>query len=223
MSSIKRIFDKFGIISILSESPKVESVSLSEIRPLMLGGAFDAGFALGEYSRWETSARKKAKLGVLIHSFKYEQNLRSGELLSDLVSEFINSNSILKSAELISTVPPSFKSRSFDPVSFMAERISQRTGIRWEKGAFIRTRLTRPQKEVVGQESKQWNVYNTYKLTKPDNFKSRRILLLDDIIASGATLDELASLLRLAEVDKVYVLVLAQSVCPGMGGSPHRR
>ncbi|MFH1336159.1 MAG: hypothetical protein ABII96_06545 [Candidatus Zixiibacteriota bacterium] len=221
-SSVKRIFDKFGVGFLLSASQKVESISLSEIKPIVLVGAFDEGFALGEYSRWETSSRKRTKLGNLIHQFKYEQNRHSGELLTGLVSEFINSNVILKSAELILTVPPSFKSQPFDPVSFMAERVKQRAGIRWEKEIFVRTRLTRPQKEVVGKESKQLNVINTFKIAKPIDLKGKRILLLDDVIASGATLDELSSLSRLAEADKIYVLVLAKSICPGMGDSSGR-
>ncbi len=220
-NSVKRIFDKFKSGFLHSESRKVESISLSEIKPIILGGAFDEGYALGEYSRWEDSSRKRTKLGTLIHRFKYGQDHYSGELLSGLVSEFINSNSTLKSVELILTVPPSFKSRPYDPVSFLAEKINQKTGIRWEEDAFVRLRLTRPQKEVVGQESKHWNVFNTYKLAKPNNFKGKIILLLDDIIASGATLDELTYLLRLEQVDKVYVLVLAKSVCPGMGALPH--
>jgi len=223
MNSVRRIFGKCGMDFFLSASAKVESISLSEIEPVVLDGVFDEGFALGEYSRWDTLPRKRTKLGILIHSFKYEQNRHSGELLSGLVSEFINSNLILKSADLILTVPPSFKSRPFDPVSFIAERVKQRTRIRWEREAFIRARLTRPQKEVVGKESKQLNVLNTFKLAKPIDLKGKRILLLDDVIASGATLDELSSLLRLAEADKIYALVLAKSVCPGMGDSSGRR
>ena len=221
MNNVKRIFDKFGLGSLLSKSRKVEFISLSEIKPIVLAGAFDEGYALGEYSRWEDSSRKRTKLGLLIHRFKYGHDLYSGELLSGLVSEFINSNSTLKSVELILTVPPSFKSRPYDPVSFLAEKINQKTGIRWEKDAFVRMRLTHPQKEVVGQESKHWNVFKTYKLAKPYNFKGKRILLLDDIIASGATLEDLTYLLRLDQADKVYVLVLAKSVCPGMGALPH--
>jgi predicted amidophosphoribosyltransferase len=222
MNNVRRIFDKFRLVFLNSESEKVESIYLSEIKPMVLGGAFDEGFALGKYSRWETSSRKRTKLGNLIHQFKYEQNRHSGELLSGLVSEFIDANMDLKSAELILTVPPSFKSRPFGPVSFMAEKVRQRTGIPWESDAFVRTRLTRPQKEMVGKESKQLNVINTFKIAKPIDLKGKRILLLDDVIASGATLDELSSMLKLAGADKIYVLVLAKSICPGMGDSSAR-
>jgi ComF family protein len=219
MNSIREILNEFSKVFLLSVPQKMESISLSDIKPIVLEGAFDEGFALGKYSRWETSSRKRTKLGMLIHAFKYEQNRHSGELLSGLVSEFISDSPIMKSSELILTVPPSFKSRPFDPVSFLAERVSRKTGIHWESEFFIRTRLTKPQKEVVGRELKQLNVLNTFRLAKPIDLKGKRIILLDDVTASGAILDELSSLLRQAGAGKICVLVLAQSVCPGMIGS----
>ena len=150
-------------------------------------------------------------MGHLLHRFKYEQDRHAGMLLADLASDFINNQVLLKSADLLLTVPPSFKSRSFDPVSFMAERIEEKTKIPWEKEVFARIRLTKPQKDLRNKENKQLNVLDTYKLAKPLQFASTKVLVFDDRFDSGATLNEISAIMREAAAYRVYVLVLART------------
>jgi hypothetical protein len=209
--SLKKLFDKLGFGWIISSQEEVKKVALSDIKPIPLLGNFDSGFALGEYSISEIGRRKRTKVGNLLHKFKYEQNSHAGMILADLVSDFINSQIFLKSSDLMVTVPPSFRSRSFDPVSFLAERIEERTQIRWERDVLTRTRLTKPQKDIWDRGFKQLNVLNTYKLAKPLKLDGKKILLIDDLLASGATLNEISAILREAKTDKICVLVLVKT------------
>ncbi len=216
--SVKKLLDRFGFGWILSSTEEIKAVSLSDIEPVPLSGNFDLGFALGEYSIKESAKRKRTKVGDLLHKFKYEQNRHAGMILTDLASDFINSQILLKSADLMLTIPPSFRSRSFDPVSFIAERIKERTQIRWERDVFLRTRLTQPQKSIWDKELKQWNVFNTFRIAKPLQLEEKKILLIDDVFASGATLNEISAVLREAKADKIYVLVLVKTAYfPGSG------
>lgn len=208
---LKKLFDKLGFGWIISSQEKVRKVALSDINPIHLWGNFDSGFALGEYSLKRSVERKKTKVGELLHKFKYEQDRHAGEILADLASDFINSHTLLKSSDLILTVPPSFKSRSFDPVPFLTERIEERTQIRWEKDALRRTRITKLQKEIRQKEVKRLNVLNTFKLEKPLKLEGKKILLIDDIFDSGATLNEISTLLIQAKADKINVFVLART------------
>jgi len=146
-----------------------------------------------------------------LHKFKYEQDRHAGMILTDLASDFINSQILLKSCDLMLTVPPSFKSRSFDLVSFVAERIEEKTKIRWKKDTLKRIRLTKPQKSIWDKELKQLNVFNTFRLAKPLQLERKKILLIDDVCASGATLNEISAVLRAAKADKIYVLVLVKT------------
>ncbi len=132
-------------------------------------------------------------------------------ILADLASAFISSRLTLKSADLMVSIPPSFKSRSFDPVSFLAERIEERTNIPWERGVFARTRLTKPQKSVHNKEFKSLNVLNTFRLSRPLKLNGKRILAIDDVFDSGATLDQITAILREAGATGVYALVLAKT------------
>jgi|GEM_PF-2095216 len=208
---VKKLLDRFGFGWVFSSREEIKTISLSNIKPIPLLGNFDLGFALGEYSRSESAKRKRTNVGHLLHKFKYEQNRQAGMILADLASDFINSQILLKSSDLMLTIPPSFKSRSFDPVSFVAERIEEKTKIRWKKDTLKRIRSTNPQKDIWDREFKQLNVLNTYKLVKPLKLDGKKILLLDDLLASGATLDQISAILREAKTDKIYVLVLAKT------------
>ncbi|KPL01331.1 MAG: hypothetical protein AMJ91_00185 [candidate division Zixibacteria bacterium SM23_73_3] len=150
-------------------------------------------------------------MGDLLHKFKYEQDRHAGMILADLASDFINGQILLKASDLILTVLPSFRSRPFDPVYFVAERIEKKTKIPWEREVFARTRLVKPQKSIWDRKFKQLNVLNTYRLAKPLKLDGKKILLIDDICDSGATLNEISAILRQTKADKIYVLVLAKT------------
>lgn len=117
------------------------------------------------------------------------------------------------------SIPPSFKSRSFDPVSLLAERIEERTNIPWERGVFARTRLTKPQKSIHSKEFKSLNVLNSFRLSRRLKLNGKRILLVDDVFDSGATLHQVTAILREAGAAKTYALVLARTRGFGSVGS----
>jgi predicted amidophosphoribosyltransferase len=211
LSEVKRRLDRFGFGWIFGAEEEIQRIELIETEPIPLTGNFDLGFALGEYSMSESTKRKRTRVGDLLHKFKYEQDQHAGELLADLASDFINSQVFLKSSNLMLAVPPSFKSRAFDPVSFLAKRIEERTRISWEKGVFKRTRLTRPQKSILDPQAKWSNISDTFRLTKPQDIEGEKVLLIDDIYDSRATLNEITAILRQSKADKISVLVLAKT------------
>jgi len=130
--------------------------------------------------------------------------------LADLTTELINGKDLLKSSDFIVTVPPSFTSRPFDPISDLAERISKGTGIPWERNVIKRTRITKLQKRIFDKAGKAENVALTFRLNNPALVSGKRVLLLDDLCDSGATVNQICQILRRAKADKVNVLVLAK-------------
>ena len=75
----------------------------------------------------------------------------------------------------------------------------------------IRVKDTRPQKELNGREREN-NVKNAFQSS--DNVvKYKRILIVDDIYTTGATVEAVAEVLHKAGVEQIYVL----SACIGKG------
>lgn len=60
-----------------------------------------------------------------------------------------------------------------------------------------------PQSSLRKPEERQGNVRGVYRAWKPENFKGKRVLLIDDVITSGATLSECSYTLLQAGAAKV--------------------
>jgi len=176
-----------------------------------LYGEFDSGYTLDEYREQSDPKSKRTLVGELAYRFKYKYDKAAGLKLMDLAERFATENEDLNSADLILTVPPSFTSRPFDPVSFFAERISERIGIPYQNGMIRRVRLTELQKDALGKRSKTENVRGVFKLTNKNMVKDKKVLLMDDIYASGATLNEITRMLKEIGTKKVFALTLIKT------------
>ncbi|MCK4384965.1 MAG: ComF family protein [candidate division Zixibacteria bacterium] len=206
-----KILSGLGFGWLLKPDQKIEKLPLSSLNVIPLLGSLDFGFALGQYSEPKGSQTEKTQVGRLLYGFKYQFDQSAGVILADLAAELINSQNLLKSSDFIVTVPPSFTSRPFDPVSFLAERISQGTGIYWEKDVIKRTRITAQQKRFFRKELKEENVELAFSLNDPQLVNDKKILLFDDLYASGSTINQISQILRQAKADKIFVLVLAKT------------
>ena len=207
----KRFLDSLGFGFLFESKQKIEKVTLTDLNVIPLKGSFDFGYALGQYSETVGTHSDKTPVGRLLYRFKYQFDQEAGVILADLATELINSRNLLNSSDFIVTVPPSFTSRPFDPISFLAERISWATGIHWEKGVIKRTRITGQQKRIFDRDIKKENVESTFGLNDPWLIEDKRILLFDDLYASGSTLNQICQILRRAKADKIFVLVLAKT------------
>lgn len=164
----------------------------------LLGKEFTSGFCLGEYS-YDNS--DKTTLGKLIHCFKYKSDQKAGEILADLIAELIKEK--YSAAEAIETVPPSFTSRIFQPIDYLTELVSSKTGLPWLKDVLSRTRLSKRQKDLRSWSEKKRNVKGLFKVNNGESVRAKKIVVLDDVYDSGATLDEICSVLK---QDKAYII-----------------
>jgi competence protein ComFC len=209
--NIKRFLDGLGLGWLFESKQEIEKITLTDLDVIPLKGGFDFGYALGQYSETKGTHSDKTPVGRLLYRFKYQFDQDAGVILADLATEWINSLILLKSSDFMVTVPPSFTSRPFDPISFLAERISFGTGIRWEKGVIKRTRITGQQKRIFYRDIKKRNVESTFGLNDPWLIKDKRILLFDDLYTSGFTINQISRILRQARADRIFVLVLAKT------------
>ena len=135
---------------------------------------------------------------------------RAGFVLAGLLCDFIRTRRLFCSCDLLLTVPPSFISRPFDPVSFLAEEVERETRIPWHRNALRRSKLTKPQKAIREREVKELNVSNVYRPTGALDLSGKNVLL-DDTFDSGATLDHVSGILREAGAKAIFALVVAKT------------
>src|SRR5262249_45753310 len=86
------------------------------------------------------------------------------------------------------------RSEECDPVHALARRLARELGSRLHDGALGRARLTRPQ-TGLSQAARRRNAAESF-AARPGALAGLRVLLLDDVATTGATLTEAARTLR---------------------------
>jgi predicted amidophosphoribosyltransferase len=97
---------------------------------------------------------------------------------------------------ILVAVPSTVKERAYDPVPRLARVLSERIGIPWSPEALVKTRQTRPQKEMENETQKIRNVRGAFRVADQSVVRGKRVLLIDDLYDSGATINECTRMLR---------------------------
>ena len=145
---------------------------------------------------------------------------------SKLVLKFKNGNGYLKEyfADLIAkeleTFPapdcivyvpmtkPDEKKRGYNQARLLAEAVAKRTGIPLIKNAVIKTKKTTGQKEL-GRTDRAKNLEGSFKVEKRGEIKGKAVLIVDDVLTTGATADEICKQLLKAGAAKTYLATVA--------------
>jgi len=93
--------------------------------------------------------------------------------------------------------------RGFDQVELLAQHVGRELGM--EAVALLKKiRHNRPQSSIAGEAQRRANVLGVYRVTDPALVAGKRILLLDDIITTGATAGEAGRILLTAGGKEVH-------------------
>lgn len=113
--------------------------------------------------------------------------------------------------ELLTWVPISRRrkrTRGYDQTELLGQAVAAELGIELTP-TLIKTRHTKPQSTIGGISQRKANILGAYRVIDPNLVKSKRILLLDDILTTGATASECARILLTAGAKEVKLATLA--------------
>ena len=148
----------------------------------------------------------------LIHKFKYNGKEHLGEPLSRLMSEFIREYSLpIDYIDCIIPVPlhkTRLREREFNQSEVLSRYLAQEFNKELVSNAIERFRHTRTQTELETHQRAS-NVKNSFRVTDPQAIKGKFILLVDDVLTTGATSSEAAAALKSAGANIVFVLTIA--------------
>jgi ComF family protein len=161
--------------------------------------AFQAAYSYGAY---------EGRLRTLIHLFKY----RGMTPLAAPMSAWL-ARALPRDASFDAIVPMPlhwwrFLRRGFNQSALLAAGLSRITGLPAVR-ALARVRATAPQASFT-HAARRANVRGAFRVRLPRFVPGRRLLLLDDVLTTGATVNEAAAALRRAGAASVAVLTLAR-------------
>ena len=145
--------------------------------------------------------------------FKFRDATGYAELFGELMAETIR-ETLAGRYELVTWVPLSqkrLKKRGYDQAMLLA--MSTMLKLDDAPVELLKKHTDVPAQSGVGSpEKRRANISGVYAVTDEELVRGRRILLIDDIITTGATLSECARILRAAGAEDVVCCTLAQTI-----------
>lgn len=164
--------------------------------------AFDGAIRLGPYA---------GLLRDVVLRMKRSGSESLAEGMADLLAAKLNQRRSER-VDVVVPVPLHWTRRwmrGFNQTELLAERIAGSLGARYRPRWLRRIRRTDLQTRQSSPQGRRSNMKNAFAATRWCEAKDRTIVLVDDVLTTGATAHEAAKALRLQKPAKILVAVLA--------------
>lgn len=145
-----------------------------------------------------------------MHCFKYKHIRRMAQPLGDLLGAYLDHYPL--PADALIPVPlhrKRLRERGFNQCELLAQRLGQNSGLPVLVDVLARQRYTKQQAHL-DMQGRQENVRDAF-VWQGKTPPPPRVLLLDDVLTTGATISACAQALRAAGTSEVRALALARS------------
>lgn len=164
---------------------------------------FDRAFSPCKYS---------GTIKKLIHEFKYAGRDYLGQSFGSIMNSFIKEYALpIEYVDFIIPIPlhnSRLREREFNQAQILSEQVGKEFNKKVLPGVLIRNKATKTQTEL-NPEERRLNVEKSFYVTKPALVKNRNLLLIDDVLTTGATSSEAARSLKESGAGIVFVMTLA--------------
>jgi ComF family protein len=166
------------------------------------------------YQRARAAVRYDDVARTLVHALKYQDRTDLAPTMGRWMARA--GQELLADADILVPVPLHWRrgwSRRFNQSGALARVISRESGVKVASEALGRVRATE-QQIGLSRAQRASNVQGAFKVAAERNadIAGRRVVLIDDVLTSGATTDACARALLRAKAARVDVLVFARVV-----------
>ena len=148
---------------------------------------------------------------LLVAGLKFHDRLAGGRLLGELLARhlLVRGGPLPELILPIPLHPRRLRQRGFNQALELALPLGRRLGVPLDRHSCRRNRATQPQTELDLKQRRR-NLRNAFALAGP--LPARHIALVDDVVTTGSTSNELARLLKRAGAERVEVWAAARAV-----------
>ena len=154
---------------------------------------------------------KGSKVQKLIHQLKYNGQKEVGTAIGEFYGIELKESPLYSNIDTIIPVPlhpKKQKKRGYNQSDCFGEGLAKSWGIRLETEIFYRT--TDSATQTRKSRFERWkNVETIFKVKEPDALQGKHILLVDDVVTTGSTLEACARMLLEIPDTKVSIVTIA--------------
>lgn len=147
----------------------------------------------------------------ILFELKYHDHPEVGKTMGRMMAEELKATSFFDGIDLIVPIPLSRKKerqRGYNQSDWIAWGISEATGIPTDTTSVVRTK-SNPSQTTLDHRQRRENVRDIFAVRHPESLEGRHILLVDDVITTGATMLSCAETIARACRVRFSVLSLA--------------
>jgi ComF family protein len=149
----------------------------------------------------------------LIHEFKYHRRLFLRHVIGDWLAAVVDDPRLSsRHFDLIIPVPlhpAKQRERGFNQAGLLAKRLSARMNVP-VRPALERIRYTKTQ-TAFDRSERMENLRNAFRLRPAADVRGLQVLLVDDVLTTGSTLNECARVLKRAGASSIYAATAARA------------
>jgi len=147
-----------------------------------------------------------------VHELKYRNLKAVSACLAGLLADYLEANPLPGEALVgVPLHPRRLRERGYNQSGLLAGELSKRIGMPVIEDCLVRVKEAQPQVRAADVEERRRNVADAF-VCRDERVKGKRIILIDDVCTSGATLDSCAAALKNNGAASVWGLTLAREI-----------
>jgi ComF family protein len=165
------------------------------------------------YDRAISAALADTRMLDAIHRFKYQGQVFFGPQLGQLLVECARIYVPWGEIEAIVPVPlhpRKERTRQFNQARILSQALAKAFGTSLVDDNLCRV-IDTPSQTFLGAEERRKNLRAAFRVRQADDFRGKRLVLVDDVYTTGSTANVCALELRKAGAEQVWVLTLARA------------
>lgn len=158
--------------------------------------------------------RKKNIVQILLHNLKYKRQFEISYFLGEWTGEILKNSHRFTNIDMVIPVPlhkKRLKERGYNQTEGFGIEIAKSLNAQYRDDLLTKTSSSK--KQALKNRISRWNLMEqSFQLTDASAISRKHILLVDDILTTGATLEACINCLRNSEKIKISIATMAITI-----------
>ncbi len=159
--------------------------------------------------------RYKDTAKELIHRLKFDRERHVAYCLANMLASHLSTDDFISKIDFMIPVPLHWKRemhRTFNQSEIICSTLAKKLGLKYRTNILVRTKATREQSKLKHRERLN-NLKDAFALSlvKKHKIRNKTILLVDDVMTTGATMSECAKVLKKGGAKRIYGVVVCRA------------